>query len=168
MSKLSIQKLRHNDIKQQAAIHSLSFRKAYQGIIPDNFLEKYTIEKSEKAFISRYEESVDTYTIKNDSDLIGFSTFGHCRDEDKSLNTGEIQCIYIHPSFWHKGFGSVLFDFTVSELFYRKYNEITLWVLELNLTARQFYEHKGFQSDGSKKEIKLGIDLTEIRYRLNK
>src|SRR4030042_1278484 len=100
---MEIKSLTKDDIKNQALVHCLSFRKAYKGIIPD---------------------------------------------------------------YWGKGYGSKLFDFSISELRKRGYKEITLWVFEKNQRARTFYEKKGFSFDGTKKEINPEEKLIEIRYSL--
>ena len=43
------------------------------------------------------------------------------------------------------------------------YRNICVWVLEGNHRAIMFYERCGFQFDGTKKQIKLGTENTEIR-----
>lgn len=163
---MEIKSLTKDDIKNQALVHSLSFRKAYKGIIPDSFLDNFTIEKREKYFTDNYEKYKDTFTIKEHETLIGFSTIGKNRDNDKGDSVGEVWGIYIHSDYWGKRYGSRLFDFVISELKKRGYKEITLWVLEKNQKARTFYEKKGFLFDGTKREINLGEKLIEIRYSL--
>lgn len=163
---MEISSLTKDDIKNQALVHCLSFRKAYKGIIPDSFLDDFTVEKREKFFTDEYEKYKDTFTIKEHETLIGFATLGKNRDSDKDDSVGEVWGIYIHPDYWGKGYGSKLFDFSISELRKRGYKEITLWVFEKNQRARTFYEKKGFSFDGTKKEIDPGEKLIEIRYSL--
>jgi ribosomal protein S18 acetylase RimI-like enzyme len=46
------------------------------------------------------------------------------------------------------------------------YAEITLWVLEDNPRARQFYERAGWSVDGGRKaEARWGVRAPEVRYR---
>jgi RimJ/RimL family protein N-acetyltransferase len=46
------------------------------------------------------------------------------------------------------------------------YNEVTLWVLEDNPRARQFYERAGWTIDGGRKaEARWGVRAPEVRYR---
>ncbi|NQT60968.1 MAG: GNAT family N-acetyltransferase [Bacteroidetes bacterium] len=161
---MNIQKLSVNDIKQQAIVHSLSFRTAYKGIIPDSFLESFTIEKREKFFTDEFEKYKDTFTIKEGEKLAGFCTIGNNRDEDKADDVGEIWGIYIHPTYWRRGYGTRLFEHVKSKLIARRYAEITLWVLRQNTAARAFYEKYGFSWDGTSKGIEIGKKLVEIRY----
>ena len=100
-------------------------------LIQDNSITHYTNE---------FEKNKDTFIIKNQNTLVGFSTIGRCRDKDKNETAGEVWGIYIHPDFCNKGYGTKLFQFVVRELINRNYQEITLWVLEENISARRFYE----------------------------
>lgn len=50
------------------------------------------------------------------------------------------------------------------ELTNRKYEKISLWVLEENVHVRRFYEKVGFNHDGTVKEITIGKILKEYRY----
>jgi ribosomal protein S18 acetylase RimI-like enzyme len=163
---MKISRLTREDIKSQAVVHALSFREGYKGIIPDSFLRGYTPEKREIYFIDEFKRSVYTFTVKDNGTLIGFSTVGRCRDDDKDASVGEVWGLYIHPEYWSRGYGSALFDFVISELRNIGFREITLWVLEENKRARSFYRQKGFFFDGIKKEINLGKRLIKVRYQL--
>ncbi len=162
---MGIRLLTKIDISRQAIIHSTSFRKAYENIIPESFLKDFTPEKREVFFRNEFEKYKDTYIIETDNEIIGFSTIGKTRDKNE-INTGEIWGIYLHPDYWEKGYGTKLLNYLIEILKKRGFNEITLWVLEENLPARKFYEKNGFQFDGTRKKLSIGKDLIEIRYRL--
>ncbi|HSR04244.1 MAG TPA: hypothetical protein VLM88_06645 [Proteiniclasticum sp.] len=57
-----------------------------------------------------------------------------------------------------------MIDWGINELKKRSYTHVSLWVLEENMNARRFYERKGFRHDGTKKAVRIGIELSEIRY----
>ena len=59
-----------------------------------------------------------------------------------------------------------MMNYAVDMLKSKGYSEIILWTLEENNRAKRFYEKYGFIFDGSKKEIKIGKSLIEIRYVL--
>lgn len=86
------------------------------------------------------------------------------RDDDLDDTYGEIWGIYLLPSYWNKGFGTILMNWGINELSDRGYKGASLWVLEENLNARAFYEKLGFTCDGVIKEIRLGTILKEVRY----
>lgn len=161
---MGIRSLTKKDIRQQAIIHSSAFRKAYKGIIPDSFLDNFTVEKREDFFRKEFENFKDTFIIEDNNRVIGFATIGKCRDSDIQLNAGEIWGIYIHPDFWNKSYGTKLLQYTIEILKKRNYKLITLWVLEENYPGREFYEKNGFVHDGTRKQLKLGKDMVEFRY----
>jgi ribosomal protein S18 acetylase RimI-like enzyme len=60
-----------------------------------------------------------------------------------------------------------MLDFAISELKHAKQKEIFLWVFEENIEARRFYEKNNFSFDGTKREVKYGKPLVQLRYVLN-
>lgn len=153
------------DAKILGKIHALSWKVAYKNIIPDEVLDNITIEKRikyfEKALTEGWEE--DAIIFKDDI-AIGLMCIGKCRDNDKDESCGEIWGIYVHPDYWNQGIGNKLMTWGLNELKLRGYKFITLWVLEDNLSAREFYEKIGFQHDATVKEITIGKPLNEYRY----
>lgn len=154
-----------SDAKTLAEIHSRSWKVAYKGIVPDEVLENITVEKREKYFekalINGWEEDAIIY---KDNKAVGLICIGKSRDADKTDSCGEVWGIYLLPEYWNKGIGSELFNWGLNELKRKKYNEVTLWVLEKNINARKFYEKVGFKHDGTVKKIILGEKLNEYRY----
>ncbi len=77
------------------------------------------------------------------------------------LKPAEIEALYVAPSRWGRGIGSRLLAEATQQL--AEYDELTLWVLAENLSARHFYEHHGWAPDGTEKESFYGA--VELRYR---
>lgn len=109
-------------------------------------------------------ESGKNAVILNNGMIVGFMCLGKCRDEDLDNTYGEIWGIYLLPSFWRQGIGTVFIDWGIEELKQKGYRKISLWVLEDNMNARRFYEKMGFMHDGTVKELNIGKPLNEIRY----
>ena len=64
--------------------------------------------------------------------------------------------------------GTELVEFIFQHMKNRKFTQITLWVLDTNQIARQFYEKMGFKPDGTAKiDIRENFELREIRYLRN-
>ena len=98
--------------------------------------------------------------------LIGFCSLEPSRDADAAPTVREIVAIYVDPAFWRCGFGSALIEGVLESARPRNFTEITLWVLTDNAPARQFYEARGFNTDGhTKTEERWGFPLHETRYR---
>lgn len=148
-----------------AEIHSSSWKIAYKGIVPDEVLDNFTVAKRQKAFEQALKDGrEENAIIFKESKPAGLICLGKCRDSDKDYTCGEIWGIYLHPDYWNMGIGFRLISWGLEELTKRGYKRATLWVLEDNLIAREFYQKVGFKHDGTIKEIKVGKVLNEYRY----
>lgn len=158
------------DIKDIATIHVTAWQVAYKGLIPQSYLDKLSIPKREQAWSNILTNS-NTYTIVHEINgaVVGFANFGHTRDKDKNKNvTGEITSIYLNPRYWRKGLGTQLFEVILEEMKNQEFTEVTLWVLDTNQTACNFYQKMGLKPDGSTKlDIRENFELREIRYSIN-
>jgi ribosomal protein S18 acetylase RimI-like enzyme len=160
-----IRKAEIEDSRGLGRVHSESWKAAYKGIVPDSFLEGITAEGREKKIadaISRGTERI--YVAVRENQIVGFTCFGKCRDDDVDDTFGEIWGIYLHPQHWRKGIGAKLMQYGLSCLKNEGYKKVTLWVLEKNENARKFYERFGFRYDGTKKELYFDGIVHEIRY----
>ncbi len=165
MEQVEIRWANCNDWSALGFIHSESFRKAYQGIIPDDFLDNFTIEKRQRYYQKALSEGVEkTALMSVDHKAIGILTVGKCRDDDKDDSYEEIWGIYLLQDYWGKGHGKMLINWGIDRLEEWGYFKATLWVLKENTNARRFYEHLGFEFDGTEKLIKIGKELIEARY----
>jgi GNAT superfamily N-acetyltransferase len=91
-------------------------------------------------------------------------SFGPSRDKDGN-EKAEIYAIYVLPKFWHQGIGGELLEGAERRIKDNHFIAVTLWVLEKNALARQFYEARGFGLDAARKEETIGgFLLTELRY----
>lgn len=154
-----------NDARTLGEIHSQSWKVIYKGIVPDEILNNITAEKREKYFEKALSQGweEDALIFKEDK-AVGLICIGRCRDEDKDDSYGEIWGIYLLPEYWNRGIGYELINWGLTELRKRSYKKVTLWVLEENIKARNFYEKVGFKHDGTAKEINIGKALKECRY----
>ena len=73
----------------------------------------------------------------------GFIAFGPSRDADRQREV-EVYTLYVDPDSWGQGFGSALMaEVPVGEV-------VSLWVVERNSRAREFYGRHGFAPDGAR------------------
>ncbi|MCL2030311.1 MAG: GNAT family N-acetyltransferase [Oscillospiraceae bacterium] len=164
---IHIRKARPEDAHPYAANHVACWQAAYQGILPDEYLNAMPVEK----MAERNRQTLSDpglcryYCVEQDGRMIGRLITCESCDEDKS-NAGEIAAIYLLDAFWGKGYGRKLMDFALADLTSQGYDEAILWVLEPNHRARRFYEKCGFALDGAQKEIHIGQPHTELRYTL--
>ena len=133
------------DAETIAAIHVRTWQTAYEGIVPAQFLAALSIQERANMWrivISEHHGIV--LLAASPHGEVGFISFGPSRDED-GREKAEIYAIYVLPQFWHQGIGWELLDGAERRLEGQHFVAITLWVLEKNAQARQFYVARGFR-----------------------
>lgn len=150
-----------DDFDAISRIYSLSWKTAYKGIVPQQYLDGLSETRWSDMLAS---DSWDSLVVVVDGKYIGTSSFCPARDEFM-YGSGEIISIYLLPDYFGRGYGKLLLNAVVSELAKLGYSQIYLWVLEDNVRARTFYERNGFLPTSDKTTANIGgEDLTEIRY----
>jgi ribosomal protein S18 acetylase RimI-like enzyme len=164
---MNLRRATPDDATALAHVHVDSWRSAYRGLVPDEFLDSLDYCQRSRRFREALAAgSEETYLAEEDGEPIGILTLGACRDADVDQATaGEIWGIYLAPQHWRKGLGRAIFQRAEQMLQARGYTLATLWVLEGNQQARRFYEAMGFETDGASRLHNLGAPLKAIRYR---
>jgi ribosomal protein S18 acetylase RimI-like enzyme len=164
---MDIRRATAQDAEQMAKLHVEAWRAAYQGLVPDAFLEGMDYQRRAARFREAlFSQAEETYLAEVEGELLGMLTIGGCRDEDiDQAVTGEIWGIYLAQQHWRKGIGRILCDYGENLLSERGYRTATLWVLGGNARARRFYEAMGYTTDGANKVLDLGAPLEVVRYR---
>lgn len=158
------------DAQALAEMHVAAWRRAYRGILPDDFLDNLSIQAS----VDRWHQKLaqpdrQVWVACEAGPIVGFVSFGDSRDDDAlSPLTGEIYSLYVHPDAWRHGIGSALMAQALDDLRTLGYAEVTLWVLRANQRARAFYEASDFAADGAFKVAvnAVGVEYDNVRYRL--
>ena len=146
-----------DELKGKAYVHWKSWHEAYPGIVDRSYLEKLTLEKCEEIAF-RFPDHL--MVAKEEDEVIGFVSYGDCRDEDLS-DTGEVYAIYLLEEYYGKGIGSRLMKEALKRL--EDHPVVAVWVLKENERAIRFYEHFGFHPDGEEAMIRLGTPVTALR-----
>lgn len=104
--------------------------------------------------------------LEENHNIIGFISFGPSRDQDvDSSVVAEITAMYLNPSQWRKGHGTLLSNAVLTDLSKQGYQQVSLWVLDSNQKARNFYERLGFTASSDiRVEQEESHNLREIRY----
>ncbi len=152
-----------------AAVHVQSWQAAYAGILGAEFLQSLSVSDRSRSWndILTKDES-RTLVACRENEVLGFVSYGRCRDEGASEVQGEIWALYAQPQVWGQGVGRALLEEAVHELRTLGRDVISLWVLRQNHRAVAFYEAFGFQrASGPEKLIELGgRKVQEICMRL--
>ena len=85
--------------------------------------------------------------------------------QDPSL--GHLARLYVQPSWWGQGIGRLLHDAALDDLRARPgLSAATLWVLERNRRARDWYERLGWALTGKRKPVYGPAGIDDVQYRL--
>jgi ribosomal protein S18 acetylase RimI-like enzyme len=169
------------DAGQLARVHVRSWQAAYQGLMPQEYLDGLDpadrVERWQNilAAVAEAQQSGGPFRGAvvaiagrpgSDEAICGFALFGPTRDQDEDARrTGEISAIYLMPENWSTGVGRMVMAEAVSQLA-GAYDQATLWVLDSNDRARRFYARNGWAEDGAVKvDDTWGFPCSEVRYR---
>jgi GNAT superfamily N-acetyltransferase len=149
---IAIRAARPEDSRLIAEVHVASWRHAYRGLLPDDYLEKLSVDEREAqrlAWFAHPEPGSGVLVAEEAGRVVGFVSFGPSRDDGAPPKTGEIPAIYVEPSMLGTGMGRELLQTAMAELRLTGFARATLWVLEANALARRFYEKAGWSWDGA-------------------
>jgi GNAT superfamily N-acetyltransferase len=161
-----VRSARAEDSRRLAEIHVTSWRQAYDGLLPPEFLRALSVDSRHEWWSRRLNalEAGGEVLIVADSELEtpeGFAFIGPC-----SVTEGEVYAIYVDPRRWRGGLGSELLGAAEHTLADGGFGQAILWVLEGNERGRSFYQTRGWRPDGALKIEEIGgIQVTELRYR---
>ena len=129
MSGIEVERLAaDDDLAAVARVYVRSWRHAYWGIVPQDFLDTL----SEGFWQLGLEQSVDrTFVAREGGEIVGVCTYGPARVE-AFAGWGEVVSLYVQPERMGRGIGSKLLG-------------AALEALADNASARAFYEKRGFQ-----------------------
>jgi ribosomal protein S18 acetylase RimI-like enzyme len=149
-----------------AVAHLASWRVAYRGLLPQEFLDGLSLDERTDRWLSNIGEARCDVHVATDGTgaVVGFVSSGPSRDDDAGPDEGELYAVYLDPEVWGRGVGRLLLEVVLAGM--TSYSLATLWVHEANGRARGFYERMGWQPDGATKHEEFGgVDVAEVRYR---
>lgn len=162
-----VKRAAEKDAADFGMINALSWRAAYKGIVPDDYLAGFTPESRAERFGRGVKKGDDEfYLFLVNQKPAGMAVIGACHDDGAESGEGEIHAIYFLPEYWRQGFGKKAMRFCTDRLNKTGYKEVLLWVLEKNGNARRFYEKCGFATDGGRMSMEIGKPLSVVRYRV--
>lgn len=159
---MEIRKIKKSDdINAIGKIYEKSWKFAYDGIIPKDYLDSISGDK----WLPHFEnKNMNSLVLIENNQFIGTSSY--CKSRSKEFNDfGEIVSIYLLPEHMGKGYGKLLFEATLNELIKLGYKSVFLWVLEENTRAKRFYEKQKFKLSDKSNYINIGgKNLKEVAY----
>jgi RimJ/RimL family protein N-acetyltransferase len=167
MAEVHIRKATLTDAAAIAEIHVVSWQHTYRGLVPDAYLDTMSIINYQARWQASLVSGIPQLIVAElAGQIVGFSSFGQCRDVDASSNDGEVWSIYLSPLYWGRGFGTALLIESRKQLLAQGFMRINLWVIIGNERAVHFYRAAGFRPENESLTTfaLLGCDIEEIRY----
>lgn len=140
-------------------IYCETWKAAYRGMIPDGFLDALTDETCAPPAVREDR----TLVWEENGQVVGLVHIGPGRD-GAFADAGEIQSIYVLPSYWRSGIGKKLLTAAEERLLALGFSRMYLWALTDNTRARAFYESMGMQMCGERTISIGGAELSETQY----
>jgi ribosomal protein S18 acetylase RimI-like enzyme len=91
---------------------------------------------------------------EREGDVVGFAAGRRDEDDPGCFHLGRI---YVHPDRWGEGVGTALLDAVVAAARERDADRLRLGVMADNDRARGFYEDRGFERVGDRRDERLGV-----------
>jgi GNAT superfamily N-acetyltransferase len=132
-----------DDAAAIAGIHVATWRTAYLGMLPDDFLDSL----DEAGYEDRWrrtisERSNKVFVAESARGVIGFASGGRERAGEDGYG-GELYAIYVLREAQGRGHGRRLVQAVVGGLRELGLTDMIVWVLRENAIARKFYERLG-------------------------
>lgn len=139
-----------DDAPAIARLHAESWRVAYRGMFPDDFLDNEADEERAQAWRGRFadpdrEAKSLTVLAESDGELLGFA---HSIYDDDPAHGTLIDNLHVRRTEHRGGIGTRLMAETAARLAQSGRSKLYLWVLEDNEGARRFYEALGGEECG--------------------
>lgn len=175
---MRVRRAEAGDAEAIAAVHVRSWKAAFPGLIPKDYLDALRPEDRlpmwHEVLAATVWPRFGTFVAVGGDrgDVVGFANIGPSRDDDAGPaprgypgEVGEVYTIYLDPPVWGTGAGSALLDAAVAEMRAAGYRRATLWTLGTNDRARRFYERRGWRPDGTSKVHDWeAFTATDVRY----
>lgn len=153
----TIREMREEDKHGKAIVHYESWLATYTHLSVDNYLE--TLDKQH--FINQSSsQNHPTLVAIIDEEVVGFISYGKTQEQNDYDDWSEIFALYLLEEYQSHMIGFALTQRAL-ELSYP--DNVTLWVVEENDNAINFYEQVGFKRTNNTAPIFFGKTYNEIR-----
>ena len=158
-----IRKATRTDARQIAEIVVEDWKKAYRGIIDDDYLDSMSVE--ERYQIERQRYQIYRVVVVG-KEILGF-TWNESVDDEAS--DCEIIALYVRYEKRKSGIGRILFQDSVDSFRASGKKKMIIWCLKENYQARWFYEKMGGEvyKNGTHKWGNRDYDMISYLYHLD-
>ncbi len=162
----TIRRAKIEDAQAIASVWAESWRDAYRGIVPDDFLDSIDVERwadRQRRYMGEANGAAATFVAEVDGRIVGWTSCGPNRDTTLPF-AGELYTLYISPGHQRRGIGRRLMEVAAKSLVEAGMASMLLWVLADNRNARRFYEAAGGRVADEQNVTIGGASLREVAY----
>lgn len=150
-------------------IHAASWRVAYRGLLPQDYLNSIADTRWVEPFERLLRDDSMQAQIAYDGETpVGCVSYGARSMEGAPpppSGWGYVLTLYVHPAHVRKGHGTALLRTAENGLRQQGYTHCYLYVLDTNVNARLFYERSGYAWDGTGIDCPIGpVTVRDLRY----
>jgi len=162
---VTVRAARLSDAPAIARVHVETWRLAYPGIVP----KEYLVGMTEARQTAQWETSIrrargaDTVLVAEAATGGGIVGFGNCGRARRGGDRGEVFTLYVASDWQGRGIGRALLLGLFTTLHRNGLNEGLIWVLSAN-PARYFYEAMDGKRRAERRESFSGLMLDETAY----
>jgi GNAT superfamily N-acetyltransferase len=159
------------DAEAIAHVRVSAWRGAYRGLMPDAYLDRAGLEATEAQHLRDrlrgIEEGAQVSVAELAGRIVGYCAYGRDAGDQPEPAKGCVYALYVHPDAWRKGVGQRLLVYVTEYFKAQGLGQATLFVIEGNTRARQFYEQVGWKADGHRELYAVAdFALPVLRYRM--
>ncbi|MGW4564205.1 N-acetyltransferase family protein [Streptomyces sp. NPDC004561] len=166
MSALTVRDMTLADCERVAEIRARGWRHAYQGLMPQAYLDGLSPARDAERMRARFAQgdgSVVNLVAERAGEVLGWAAHGPYRDGEVRTGDAELYAIYVNPAHIGGGVGRTLLERAEGQR--RDHPRMLLWVVKDNAPARRFYERAGYRPDGAEEPFVVdGVPVPEVRY----
>jgi len=162
---ISMSIAKSKDADELSKLYYQCWCETYPAILGENSLKKVSVEQFAEQF--RKTRCRDIILGRLDNHLVGFCSYGPCREEGSLKDTGEVYGVYVLNAYKKQGEGRRLLHEAIRQLRRDEYNTVEVWILEDNSEAVAFYEALGFISTDKTRRYAPRSSFTERCYFRN-
>lgn len=174
-----------DDAEGIARVHVESWRRAYAGLVAQDYLDGLKIAERREGWEARLVTGLGgdlalrpwwgggrpartEVLVDPRGQVQGFVSYGPLRPEPREVaepGGGELYALYLHPEAWGRGGGWALYERCLAALRLAGFKRVTIWAMRGASQARAFYERQGAElQPGGRIERTQGIEMDLVRY----
>ena len=152
------------DAHKIAKIKIDNWRRTYQNIFPDDFLEKLELNHETKKYLNNLENrNVSVYETE---EPIAYCYYGNRTEKIFPEYKAEVFALYVKNDCQEHGVGTKLLQDAIKDLA-KEHNKILLWCAKENTRAISFYQKNGLEIIGEDVENIGGKDVEKVALGIN-